>query len=476
MKIKIIKNYIYNLSYQLLSMIIPVLMVPFILSKLTKEQIGVNSYVCTNATYFSIIGMLGMKTYGIREIAKEKHNPIKISSVFWHCYTLQLLFHILAITSYLFLFTVVFTEYKDIYYLYLLLLLASMIDISWLYQGLEDFKGLAGRSIAIKSLSVILMFLLIKGPEDFYTYIISIYIPEIIVNLSMWFHSWKRIGGEKQKFDISTSYLKGTFIIFSTQFLSSIYSILDKSMVGSFCTMESLALYDNAQKLIRMIIAIIASMSAVMLPRNSMLISENRAEEMRENMKQSSYVMWAISIGMVFGIFGTMYNFVPWFYGKEYYGIIDVLSVLAFMIVPVTGAHLVAIQYLIPSGNEKPYTISLIVAAVLDIVLNLILIPLFAAIGAAISLVTAESVSFFIQLIHFRKEMSLKIIFEGIYKPLIAGLCMFAVLFPVGRMLPTTVLYTLLLIIIGILIYILIIMVLNYGNFRRLLKKNGDEK
>ena len=476
MKLKIIKNYLYNLSYQLLSMIIPLITVPFILSKLTQTQIGINSYVCTNATYFTIVGMLGMKTYGTREIARVKHNPLEVTQKFWSCYSIQLTSHIISILVYTAVFSFLFPGYKDVYYLYLLLLLSSTIDISWFYQGLEDFKGLTRRNFIIKIISLILMFVLIKGPDDFNTYILILYIPEVLVNIFIWVYAWKKIKDGKPKFNIRKAFLRGTLAIFLTQFLSSIYSILDKSMVGFFANMEDLALYDNAQKLVRMIISIISSLSAVMMPRISMLISENRINEMKHNMKNSSYIMWTISIGMVFGIIGTMNNFSTWFFGEQYSNITHLLLLLSFVLLPVTGANLVAVQYLIPTGNEKPYTLSLLVAAVLDIVMNFILIPKFSAIGAAYSLLAAETIAFLIQILFFRKEMSLQLIFSEIYKPIIAGGAMYGVLILLSSMLSKTILSTVVLVITGIIIYFSIILLLNYGNFRGLFKRIRNAK
>ena len=145
------KNYFYNLIYQLLTLILPLITTPYISRVLGAEKIGIYSYTTSVVTYFILFGSLGVSMYGQREIAYIGEDIGKRKKSFWEIVILR--FITLAIATLIYYFTIIRTagEYKIYYEILLFYLLASAFDISWFLQGLEE--SCSPTSLAISSYS-----------------------------------------------------------------------------------------------------------------------------------------------------------------------------------------------------------------------------------------------------------------------------------------------------------------------------------
>ena len=164
------KNYFYSLIYQALTLILPLITTPYISRVLGPEQIGVYSYTVSIVTYFILFGSLGVSLYGQREIAYIGEDIGKRKKAFWEIIILRFITVLIAMIIYY--FTIVKSGTYTIYYKILMFyLVASAFDISWIFQGLEDFKKTVGRNIIVRTTSVILIFALVKQPEDLNKYL-----------------------------------------------------------------------------------------------------------------------------------------------------------------------------------------------------------------------------------------------------------------------------------------------------------------
>ena len=168
-KQSVTKNYIYNLLYQILVLILPLITTPYISRVLGAENIGIYSYTISIATYFVLFGSLGIALYGQREIAYNQKNKKKYSVIFREIVILRIITMSISVLIFYFIF-VNGNQYQIYYKILTLEIIGNCIDISWFFQGLEEFKKTVTRNIIIKLISVLCIFIFIKNQNDLYLY------------------------------------------------------------------------------------------------------------------------------------------------------------------------------------------------------------------------------------------------------------------------------------------------------------------
>ena len=184
-KKSITKNYLYNLTYQVLILILPLITTPYLARVLGAEGTGIYSYTYTIVNYFVLFGSLGVALYGQREIAyaqekKQKRKQIFIELVLFRFITISIA---IAIYYFWFMRTGIYSTY---YRILLFELLAGAFDISWFFQGLEEFKKTVTRNILVRTISVLLIFIFVKKREDLVTYMYIYSLADFIGNLTLW--------------------------------------------------------------------------------------------------------------------------------------------------------------------------------------------------------------------------------------------------------------------------------------------------
>ena len=175
---QIFKNFMYNLSYQILSLILPIITVPYITRVLSQEVVGLNTVIQANCTYFALVGMMGVSILGPREIAKHQEDLSSLKDVFCKIYNIQFFFHIFALFIYgIYCWTIHGTM---LHFLYLIYLISSATDISWFFMGIEDFKSISIRNLIVKLAAFILLFMFVQQDDDIGKYVLTLYLPQLI--------------------------------------------------------------------------------------------------------------------------------------------------------------------------------------------------------------------------------------------------------------------------------------------------------
>jgi len=198
---------------------------------------------------------------------------------------------------------------------------------------------------------------------------------------------------------------------------------------------------------------IITSMGTVMIPRNSNEIKNGNIEKVKSNIYTSSKLVWMLGIPMVLGLILVAPNMVPWFFGDGYDKCIILISIFSFLIIIIGFSNVLGIQYLVPSGKDNIFAICLLVGAAINLTLNLILIPYFWSIGAAISSICAELVITLLMTFFVRKELNILKILILSWKYLISGIIMFVCVYFVSIYLTSSIINSIVIVISGILIY-----------------------
>lgn len=463
------RNYIYNLLYQLLVIIIPIITTPYISRVLGASGIGIYSYTISVTTYFIMIGTLGINTYGQRETAYVQDDKEKRSKIFYELFIIRMVATLISISIFYILFAS-HGEYSLYYKILLLELFAQIFDITWFFQGLEEFKKVVLRNFIVKIIFVLAIFLLVRTPNDVWKYTTIYAVSAIIGNLTLWFKLRKYL--VKVKHLEFKKHIKPTLLLFLPQIAVQVYTVLDKTMLGFLLhDMSVVGCYEQAQKIVKISLTIITALGTVMIPRISNIYAKGNYTELKKQLFNSFRFVWVLSFPIIFGLIAVADHFVPVFYGPGFDSVKGLIAIFTIM-VPVIGfANVIGIQYLLPTKQQNKYTLAVICGAIINLILNLILIPHFKAYGAAIATIVAEIVGLAIQIAYVWKEFDFVKIFKAMFKYLISGLVMFGLCLVVGKLITSNIVAVILQIVVGIISYFGTLYLINDDFIRSVFKR-----
>ena len=402
------KNYIYNLIYQIVAIILPFITTPYLSRVLGATNIGVYGYTLSISAYFILFGSLGIALYGQREIAYEQNNIKKYSKSFIEILSLRIITMTISLTLFYLIFCIN-GEFNNYFKILTLELIANTLDISWFFQGLEEFKKTVGRNLIIKTISVILIFIFVKTKNDLNIYFIIYTVSILIGNLSLWLYLPKFITLKYIKKLNLKKHFKATLVLFIPQIAIQIYTILDKTMLGTIIVNKAeVGYYTQAEKMIKLMLTIITSLGTVMLPRIASSYAKGDSETIKIYITRAFNLVFLISIPMIVGIICISNVFVPWFFGKGYDKVIPIMIILTPILLFIGMSNVIGMQYLLPTKKQKEYTYSVIIGAIVNFLINLILIPKYGAIGAAIGTIIAEATVTAAQISYTKKYIDYK--------------------------------------------------------------------
>ena len=459
MKRSITKNYIYNLLYQILVMFIPLITTPYLSRVFGAENLGIYSYTLSIVTYFILFGSIGLGLYGQREVAFYQEDKEKYTKSFWEVFLLKLITMTLSGLVYFFVF-VNGTEYKLYYTILLLELIGNCIDISWFFQGLEEFKKTVLRNTFIKVISLFCIFIFIKSENDLVYYFIIYVLSTFLGNLTLWFYLPKYLVKINFK-DINVfKHLKPTLAIFIPQIAIQVYTLLDKTMIGSFITNKSaVGYYDNGQKIIKVLLTVITSLGTVMMPRIANTFAKGNRKQIQKYMNNSFNVVFFLAFPMIFGIISVTPAFVPIFFGSGYEPVISLMSIISPIILLIGLSNVTGTQYLLPTKRQKEYTISVVCGALVNFCLNFVLISKYGAFGASTGTVIAETVVTAVQMFYVRKDFELKHVFHLSINYIFSSLIMFVFCLVVRNLINNNLISVIAQVLVGIIVYISFLLV-----------------
>ena len=348
-------------------------------------------------------------------------------------------------------------------------LISKGMDISWLFQGLEDFRRITARNTTVKVLGVISIFLFVKTPGDLYLYVFLLTFFELLGQLSMWLPARPYIG--KPQFDLSYAkkHLKPVIVLFLPQVAISLYVTLDRTMLGALSSTNDVGIYDQALKIINILLTLVTSLGSVMLPRVSGLLS-NGDHKAVNKMHELSFLIYNLVIfPIIAGLLIVNKDFVSFFLGKDFQEAYLAIAIMVFRMFFIGWTNIMGIQILIPHNKHREFMLSTTIPAVVSVGLNLLLIPPFGFVGASIVSVLTEALVWFIQLyfcLPYLKEVP---ILESLAKIVCASTMMYGLLLSVKPFLhfPPT-LNVLVYAVLGGLIYLLAILVLKVVDVKEL--------
>ena len=392
------RNYAYNLSYQLLAILVPLVTTPYVTRVLGPEKLGDYAYTSAMVSYFGIVAALGTVTYAQREVACYQKAREERSRTFYEILFLRLFMVGIVFAAYcVFLFLA--GTYRVLYIIQLCTVLSWAFDISWFFQGMEDFKVTVIRNSTVKLISVILILTLVKSKDDLWIYAFILCFSALLGNMTMWPFIKKYLCRIRRKELHPLRHLKGSLELFVPVLSIQIYTVLDQTMLGAMINTTQVGYYAQTQKIINLESSLLFSLTSVLMPRMTVLLSENKVELANSYYRKVVSFGFMLNLPMTAGTILISKYLIPVFFGRGYRECIPLLRILSFIFVT-QGIGQIAGTLLIAMKRQKQYTVAVTAGAVINLICNGLFITRFEAKGVAAASVFSE-ICIEIMMLHF---------------------------------------------------------------------------
>ncbi len=431
------KNFMYQMIYEVLILVLPFATSPYIARVLGAERVGIYSYTYSIAYYFYLFSLLGIKNYGNRAIARVRDNQEELNKCFANIYAVHLLVSIVCLALYMGYILLFAKGYKLYSLIQTPYVISALLDISWFFFGIEKFKLTVTRNTIIRLINVACIFIFVRTADDLWKYCLILALGQMISQASLWFFIRREVEFVKPKWKEMQVHVKPLFVLFIPAVAVSLYKYMDKIMLGSMSTKIQLGLYENAEKVITIPTTVIGSFGTVMLPKMSNLAVSGKKDEVGRYMKLSMRYVMCLAFALAFGLSGVAINFASLFWGMEFTYSGNLIMALSITIPFTAYANVIRTQYLIPREHDKEYIISVSLGAAVNLIINGIMITNFGAMGAAIGTIFAEATVCLIQVFCTRKELPQVQYIKSALPFFFIGATMFIGVFFVGQRLGT---------------------------------------
>ncbi|MGK4179952.1 oligosaccharide flippase family protein [Lapidilactobacillus dextrinicus] len=450
---KVISNFFYQAIYQLVIIILPIVTVPIVSRSLLPKGVGTFNFVTSVVNYFVLVAALGLANYAVREISVVRSDKKKLSQKFWEIQTFNFIFSAIIVVIYLvFCF---FTKYKTLFLIQSLTVISVIFDISWFFQGIEDFKKVTLVNIFVKVLSFLGIIVLVNSPSDLTIYTLINSLSTLFSSLVFWIFVRKYISFVKVTLHQAMQHFLPALNFFLLKLSSTIFINFNKTLLGILVSMSAVGLFSNSLTLVTIIGSLINTMNVVLLPRMSLLESQKKEEVLMNTLDTVIHLQLFLTVALMFGLIATADKMVPWFLGEHFLSTIGMIKLLSPIVILQSLHQGIANQYLVPKNQMRSYNITMIIGTVVSVLTGIILIPNIGVYGAIIGFLSGQITLAFARsyilvkhtVFHFH---SLKIL--GYF---ISGILMYFSIFIFTSSLHANIVTNLLQIIIGIIVYML---------------------
>ncbi|WP_081846696.1 oligosaccharide flippase family protein [Butyrivibrio sp. AE3004] len=449
------KNYIYNLIYEVFMLIVPVAVTPYVSRSLGVFATGLYSYKFSIVTYFVMFSSLGFPRYAQRIVAKYQGNIYIQSRIFYEIIIARIIPVVISLFFYTG-FVFCFGEKNNKLFLILMIhIVASAFDITFFFQGNEFFGTVVVRNILIKSIGYCLIFATVKNEYDVNKYAAIQALIVLASNVSLCFC----LAGKIKKVPLiqihPLRHIHGSFILFLPTIATSVYTSLDKTLLGIITKSNfENGNYEYAEYLVKMSLTVITSLGSVMAVRNAYEYEKGNIDIVLKNINNAIRFTMMVGIPFTMGIQVIADGFVPWYLGEGYSKAAVIMKIMAPLVIIIGTSNVIGIQYLIPIGKDKVFTISIVTGALINFILNIILIPKLMSYGAAIASVIAEATITAIMIVCSKCVINVLTVLRQSWKYALAAVIMYNACAYLERRITYGVLSTIGVIMMGLFIYL----------------------
>lgn len=415
-------NIFLNTIKQFCSLAFPLITITYANRVLGAENMGCFSFSNTFVSYFSTFAALGVSSYGMRNGAQIRDDKSKLEKFILEVYSINIIMTVISLLVMLFVIQHSFFDgYREIIYILSVGVVLGTVGTDWINTIFEDYFYITIRYVALQLIGIVALFLFVKDQSDLIKYATINLIVSSGGNFFNIFYIRKKI---KVHFTFKMQFLKHIIpllILFSNNIASSIYLNSDITLLGFFTDDYTVGVYSNASKSYSVIKGLINAAISVLVPRFSYYVA-NGERKLYESVlykiiKYIIVILVPVTIGMMFEAEGIL----EVLGGQEFVSGANALKILSVAMVPAVFACILSYCVLMPLGNELFFMISTISAALVNILLNFVFIPLFGMEGTAFTTLIAEIIVVLISLNKARKEIRIRIDVQGLFKCLVGG-------------------------------------------------------
>ncbi|MDK8309278.1 MAG: flippase, partial [Lactobacillus delbrueckii] len=420
---------------------------------LSPEGVGANAFTNSIIQYFMLLANIGIGYYGNREIAYVRDNKQKMAATFWEIQIVKTVMTVVAYLSFV-VFMAFYSGNKTYMWAQSINLIAVAFDISWLYQGLEDFKRTVLRNTFVKITSMIAIFIFIKSPKDVAVYIIVLALSTLLGNLTLWPHAVNNYGHVDRGTKLNPwRHFVPTVTMFVPQIATQLYVQLNRTMLGLMVDQKASGFYQYSDNLVKLILAFVTATGTVMLPHVANAFAQHDMEKVHKMLYKSFDFVSALAYPMMFGIAGVSLTLAPLYYSSKYAPVGPAMLIESIVILMIGWSNVIGTQYLLPVNRVKDFTTSVTIGAVVNIILNFPFISLWGLNGAMWATVLSEVAVTGYQLYVVRKDLDLSLMFQSSWKYLLASGVMFVAVFGMNTHLKASWLWLICEVAVGVVIY-----------------------
>lgn len=451
------KNYIYNILYNLAALIIPLLTAPYLARTLGAELLGIFAYIQSSTSVICTVSMLGTYTFGNRQIAYTRDSKNQMSQEFCNIMGLRICLGLTGTLIYLvFAF---YSGYWQFFLCYYIFYLGYVLDCSWLFVGVEDMKICTVKNFFAKAGSAVCIFLFVKDEEDFFLYILILSIATFLANISVFTQIKKYVRICRLQISSLLPNLKVAFQLCLPTLVSTVYLQVDKLMIKWITgNAYEITYYDQAEKIIMIPLAFITVLSTVMMPRIANEFHNGQQEHVKDLIGKACSYSMLMACPLMFGMAGIATHFIPWYLGEEYLPVAYVIIVLAPYVITNTLIGISGGQYFMATNQISILLKGNVLGMVANVITNSLLIPILGYMGAAVATVISQCLMMVYQYYYMNRQIGVMSVIIKQAKYLFYGALMFIVVWVVGRYQEASVIVTLEQIIVGLVVYFILLL------------------
>ena len=424
----LVKNSIFNMMYQMLNVVFPLLTSVYVSHILLDTGVGKVAYAQNIASYFVTLAPLGVLSYGVKEIAIAGNNLETRNKKFTELFIINFISTTIFTGAYYLLVAQsgMFKGNEMLLYVCGIQIVLNYINVDWLYQGLEEYAYITIRSFFVKIISFALLFVMVRTQQDYINYAWITCIATGGNNIYNVIHMRRYVKFNFKRLDF-IKHLGPELVLAGNILLSNFYSKIDVTMLGFLKGDAETGYYSNAFKIINIIMCLCAAITSTFLPRLSYYYEHDREKFVQLVNQGTKYILFLTVPAMV-GLAMISNLIVPGLFGEAFRPAATTVIVLTPLIIIKGVGSLACYQVAISSGNEKKQMVAYIVGAVLNVSLNALLIPQFAENGAAVASVVAELFINVIIFLQIKKMIRLQISWRFLGSIIVSTVVMFFLL------------------------------------------------
>ena len=409
-------NFIMNAALSVSSFLYPLITYPYVTRVLGAEYYGKVVFASYVATWVSMFAQLGIPTYGIRACAACRNDKAKLRKTVLEILTLNVITALLVYAVFILTLFLVprFRQDPALFLIITIPVLLNAFGADWFYKGLEEYGYVAARDTLFRVLSIIVLFLTMHTRADYRIYGVMIAVADGGPGIMNFLRLRKLLGGfssgqaaqaaDTVRIDWQ-QHVKPVLTFFMLSVAISIYTSMDVVMLGFLSSDTQVGYYGAATRMKALAVSFVTALGGVLMPRVSNYLAEGKEQEFRELVKKNFSFVLLVSVPMMVFLAGAADQVIFLLSGTDFAGAVLPMQVISVTIVMIALTNVMGMQILVPSGREKLTTVSTIWGACVNLVVNLLMIPKFGAMGAVIGTVLAELTVLAVQTFFLRKEL-----------------------------------------------------------------------